>query len=98
MGQKIDKTSLMAEIQDKITTCKLYQEHSPDASAEARVAILDNNPCNDGKYYAVMTLKSPVTESSSRPEDLVSAKVSKTVKIISEEFSKIFICRLYYLV
>ena len=98
MEQKIYKSSLMSEIQDKINTCKLYQEHSPDASAKARVEVLDKNPCNDGKYYAVMTLKSPVTETSSRPEDLLSAKVSKTVKIISEEFSKVFICRMYYLV
>lgn len=92
MGQKINKDTLMNEIQDKIKSCELYQEHSPDESAKARVAVLDKNPCNDGKYYAVMTLKAPVTESSSRLEDLVSAKEICREKIIPDDFNKVFIC------
>ena len=98
MGQKINKKALMEEIQEKIKTCELYQEKSPDESAKARVAILDKNPYNDGKYYSVMTLKSPVNEMSSKIEDLVSAKTVNTKLLISEDLSKIFICRVYNLV
>ena len=90
MGQKIKKESILYEIQEKIKTCELYQKHSPDESAKKRVEVLDKNPCGDGKYYTVITLKQPVSEKSSKMEDLLKHKITGNIILKGEDYDKIF--------
>lgn len=92
MGQKISKASLLEEIDNQIRTCELYQAKQPDPSAQQRVATLDKDPCAEGDYHAVMTLKGTISEKSTKPEDLLSEREMKYMDVNIKDYEKIFIC------
>lgn len=92
MGQKINKASLLEEIDKKIKACEMYQAKQPDESASKRVAVLDKNPCADGTYFTVVTLKAPVSEKSTNPDDLLSKREDKFIDVDINQYSKLFSC------
>lgn len=61
---KVNKEAIVKEITEKIKTCEKYQAENPDPLAAKRVETLSQNPCQDGKFYVVLTYnKSKFVES-----------------------------------
>lgn len=66
---KVNKKALINEITEKIKICEKYQATNPDPLAAQRVAQLEKNPCQDGKFYVVLTYSKAKPEESDELRD-----------------------------
>lgn len=85
MGKKIAKKKILDEILEKIKVCQEYQKVDPDPTADARLKLIESDPCNDATYYVNVTLKDVVPEEdTSLSERKKRMEFRKDLPIVSD--------------